>query len=102
VMEEMEWFSRAMFGVLAANNLGFGATPCSGWIRPNFWSAAQPQGHEISKIRQTENREVCNKNYCCTSIVSIPVPTMCQSTKVGRKNKKKLVQDGFFTKTFTV
>jgi hypothetical protein len=27
---------------------------------------------------------------------------MCQSTKVGRKNKKKLVQDGFFTKTFTV
>jgi hypothetical protein len=24
-MEEMEWFSSAMFGVLAANNLGFGA-----------------------------------------------------------------------------
>jgi hypothetical protein len=41
-----------MFGVLAANNLGFGAACCSGWNLPNFWPAAQPQpqGHEMSKI----------------------------------------------------
>jgi hypothetical protein len=29
-MEEMKWFSSAMLGVLAANNLGFGFAPADG------------------------------------------------------------------------
>ena len=51
-MEEMEWFSSALLGVKAANNLGFGLALAE--ICQTFGTAAVPQGHDMSKTSHTE------------------------------------------------
>ena len=51
-MEEMEWFSSALLGVKAANNLGFGLALAG--ICQTFGAAAVPQGNDMSKISHTE------------------------------------------------
>jgi hypothetical protein len=51
-MEEMKWFSSALHGVLAANNLGFGSDLAE--ICQTFRPATVPQGHGVSKISGTE------------------------------------------------
>jgi hypothetical protein len=51
-MEEMKWFSSAMLGVLAANNLGFA------WLSwpesaKRFLKVAVPRRHGMTKISHT-------------------------------------------------
>jgi hypothetical protein len=54
-MEEMKWFSSALHGVLAANNLGFGLDLAE--ICQTFRPATVPQGHGVSKISGTESSQ---------------------------------------------
>jgi hypothetical protein len=39
-MEEMKWFSSAMLGVLAANNLGLVWLGCRGWNLPSVLASS--------------------------------------------------------------
>jgi hypothetical protein len=58
-MEEVKWFSSAMLGVLAENNLGFGLAVMAG-ICQAFWPAAVTRRHGMTKISHREPYHHCN------------------------------------------
>jgi hypothetical protein len=57
-VKEMKWFSSAMLGVLAANNLGFG------WALAGLYgkllASHMHQGHGMPQISHTEPSQHCN------------------------------------------
>jgi hypothetical protein len=60
-MEEVKWFISAMFGVLAANNLGFDLAVAG--ICQAFWPALVPGRHGMSKISHTEPSHHCKTTH---------------------------------------